>query len=267
VKGIKWRCNWKGNGQSHTCTLRWNCNGSCSADTSDCAWMYVGTNAPKTRTDCYNAGMYVLYKRNGAYWVATSEIYNKDTCYLSSPVAWYESDNSCWEESSNYINNPNAIFGYARSCMKWTPTVKCEQLVDSWSPTSVSTTKCDNVLSSKPMTCTSTSSWWWPGGNSNVGWAKCYYKAGTSHARWCAAVYPNWTTPYNGTNWISGSDNTAWWISYCSNQKSQTACEAVKVASFCAANCGSSWSPVHQYNLPWSNGPANVIISDCCEWR
>ena len=217
--------------------------------------------------------MYVLYKRNGAYWVATSEIYNKDTCYLSSPVAWYESDNSCWEESSNYINNPNAIFGYARSCMKWTPTVKCEQLVDSWSPTSVSTTKCDNVLSSKPMTCTSTSSWWWPGGawwgSSSDNW--CNIKSNSTYFNWCKAAYHWWSmvgeanavVNNNGVRNISDASNPAWLTNYCKKQTTKSACEAVWVAHHQPSSYTVRyWGVI----LPYNNTNFPVDTAACCEW-
>ena len=268
IQGKQWRCKWKGNGQSHICMLRWNCKGSCSADSSastDCAWMYAGTNAPKTRTDCYNAGMYVAYYRNGSYWVSTTQVYTKDTCYLNNPVAWYEADKSCSEESMNYNNNPTAIFGYSRSCMKWTADLKCEQLVDWWTPTTVSTTKCDNVLGNNPV-CTSTSSWWWP--NGNTGWgSSCKAKSNASYPNWCAAIYAGWT-PYNGSSWIAGSSNTAWWDTYCKTLKSVTTCQGAWVASQCVSNCNSSsWLPVYVYNVPWSNLPSNASVTSCCDWN
>ena len=253
-----WECKgmWKYSNESKECELNWNCSGSCSWDWS---------------AGCGDDGA-PLYPNNGKWYAWFWEMTCKNAGYMVN--YWSNGENNGFEPcrlSSELLQSPYNLVplcsGRYGWCAKWTANLYCT-IKDSWNSNTYynneAINKCGTSGISKPS-CESSSVAWPFGVWGSSG--KCQAKANAVHSNWCAAVYPNWITPYNGSSWISGSSSTAWWNSYCSNQKTQAACQDVKVASMCVSNCnGPSWVPVFVFNVPWSQG-SNISLTDCCEWR
>ena len=261
--GKYWRCKWYWNGSTHTCRLTWWCKGSCSYD-----WT----------AGCSGNGGNDIYPNNGKGYAGFSEAECKSAGYKIVEWTNCQAIEPCY--LSTKLSDPYAgiksCSGKYGWCAKWTADLTCEQQTDNGTVTTYhgddANAKCNSV--GKPSSCNSSSAVWPYGScsSSNNGWSSgwswlwCHANPHATYANWCMAILA-WGSMYNGSNWIAGGTDAAWWTSYCSKQKTKSACESVSIARMCVSNCNgqTSWSPVFMYNKPWANGQ-NVSTATCCEW-
>lgn len=261
----RWDCKGRGNWSSQSCRLMWNCDGSCWRDSTAeggiCGGMY-NTYASFPKTYCENAWAYYTYNN---YW----ETVGRTPCYREYELPY---PNNNIMKCKDVVTAPNDGLHYAHNCFIWNANLKCDQQVDSVINTYEGTQaiqKCSAISGLKPSCISSTSSSYWRWNNS--GWwssanSFCHAYPHTAYPFWCIAVY-SWGIPVTGT-WIDGAtsadDPKDWWSNYCNSKKSESACEAVWVATYHPTTYVTKYQAVDP--LPYLYGPADVQTAKCCEW-